>query len=244
MKQGTFEIIKNTPLTDTVFRLDLAGDTSAVTAPGQFVEIALPGLYLRRPISVFDKEEGRLSLIIKRVGAGTEALAGMKTGTLDILTGLGNGYDLAAAGESPLLIGGGVGVPPLYLLAKELLKKGAKPSVILGFNTKSELFCEEEFKTLGIDTTVATADGSYGVKGFVTDAMRDKAYSYFYACGPVPMLKALTKAAVSPGEMSLEARMGCGFGACMGCTVKTAEGPKRVCKEGPVFKKEALVWED
>ena len=244
MKQGLFTIVNNTPLTEAVFRLDLEGDTSAITAPGQFVEIALPGMYLRRPISVFDKAEGKLSLIIKRVGAGTEALARMQTGTLDILTGLGNGYDLAAAGESPLLIGGGVGVPPLYLLAKELLKKGAKPSVILGFNTKSELFGEEDFKALGINTAVTTADGSYGIKGFVTDAMRDKKYSYFYACGPVPMLKALSKAALSRGEMSLEARMGCGFGVCMGCSIKTAEGPKRVCKEGPVFKKEVLTWED
>ena len=244
MKQGTFEIISNIPLTDSVFRLDLSGDTSAVTAPGQFVEIALPELFLRRPISVFDRTGTTLSLIIKRVGRGTEALAGRKTGTLDILTGLGNGYDLAASGKEPLLIGGGVGVPPLYLLAKELIGRGAKPSVILGFNTKSELFCEEEFKALGIKTYVTTADGSCGQKGFVTDAMRQISYSYFYACGPVPMLKSLTKTAATPGEMSLEARMGCGFGACMGCTVKTAEGPRRVCKEGPVFKKEVLVWED
>lgn len=244
MKQGTFEIIKNTPLTGSVFRLDLRGDTDAVTAPGQFVEIALPGLFLRRPISVFDREEGRLSLIIKRVGKGTEALYAMREGKLDILTGLGNGYDLSAAGERPLLIGGGVGVPPLFLLAKELMKAGKAPQVILGFNTRSELFCETEFKALGAAVRVTTVDGSYGQKGFVTDAMRPLDYTYFYACGPVPMLRALCGESRTAGELSLEARMGCGFGACMGCTVKTAEGPRRVCKEGPVFKKEALTWED
>ena len=243
MKQTEFEIISNTPLTESVFRLDLRGDTDGI-APGQFVEIALPGLFLRRPISVYDRDAELLSLIIKRVGKGTDVLAGMKTGKLDILTGLGNGYDLSAAGEHPLLIGGGVGVPPLYLLARELLQNGVRPQAILGFNTAAELFAREAFEALGVKTFVTTADGSLGIKGFVTDAMRTLSYTYFYACGPVPMLRALCAQSVTSGELSLEARMGCGFGACMGCTVKTADGPRRVCKEGPVFRKEALVWED
>ena len=244
MKQGLFTILENMPLTATVFRLTVRGDTSAVTAPGQFAEIALPGLFLRRPISVADRAGDTLTFIIKRVGKGTEALAGMQAGPLDILTGLGNGYDLAAAGEAPLLIGGGVGVPPLYLLSKELLAAGVKPRVVLGFNTAEEIFCLDAFEALGLDVYITTIDGSRGRKGFVTDAVRTLDHSYFYACGPVPMLRAVCRETVTGGEVSLEARMGCGFGACMGCTVQTKAGPKRVCKEGPVFKKEVLLWED
>ena len=245
MKQSIFTIVENIPLTDTVFRMVLEGDTSAVTAPGQFVNIQLDGLYLRRPISVCDREGDKLTIVYKTVGKGTEQMSRMQPGEkLDVLTGLGNGYDLSLSGDKPVLLGGGVGVPPMYLLAKKLLEQGKKVSVILGFNTKSEIFYEEEFKKLGCDVTVTTVDGSYGTKGFVTTAMETMNYTYFYTCGPEPMLKAVYKAAATSGQMSFEKRMGCGFGACMGCSCKTLTGYKRICKEGPVMKKEEILWED
>ena len=245
MKQSIFTIVENIPLTDTVFRMVLEGDTSAVTAPGQFVNIQLDGLYLRRPISVCDREGDKLTIVYKTVGKGTEQMSRMQPGEkLDVLTGLGNGYDLSLSGDKPVLLGGGVGVPPMYLLAKKLLEQGKKVSVILGFNTKSEIFYEEEFKKLGCDVTVTTVDGSYGTKGFVTTAMETMNYTYFYTCGPEPMLKAVYKAAATSGQMSFEKRMGCGFGACMGCSCKTITGYKRICKEGPVMKKEEILWED
>ena len=244
MKEGLFQIIDNIPLTDSVFRLSLRGDTSACSRPGQFAELSLPGFFLRRPISVCNVEGDTLTLIYKCVGRGTEALSKMRTGSLHLLTGLGNGYDTRLSGERPLLIGGGVGVPPLYLLARTLLREGKQPAVILGFNKAAELFLAEEFRSLGIPVTVTTADGSCGQKGFVTDAARDREYSYFYACGPKPMLRALCGQMKTSGQLSLEERMGCGFGACMGCSVKTKNGFKRVCKDGPVFEKEALLWED
>ena len=223
--------------------MKLIGDTEGIVA-GQFVNIKIDGLYLRRPISVCDSEEGELTLIYKVVGIGTEAMSGMREGeALDILTGLGNGYDLTASGECPLLVGGGVGTPPLYKLAKELTAMGKKVTVILGFNTKSEVFYEKEFEALGATVKVCTVDGSYGIRGFVTDAMKDVGYTYFYSCGPEPMLRALYKASVTSGEMSFEERMGCGFGACMGCSCKTVSGNKRICKEGPVLKKEDIIWE-
>ena len=244
MKQGFFEIIENIPLTDCVYRMALRGDTSAITAPGQFVNIKLDGLYLRRPISVCDYDEKTLTIIYKVVGKGTEAMASMKEGRLDILTGLGNGYDLSVSGESPVLIGGGVGVPPMYNLAKKLLEQGKKVTVILGFNIKNEIFYEEEFKKLGCTVLVTTVDGSYGIKGFVTDALKDVPYTYFYTCGPEPMLKAIYKASTTSGQMSFEERMGCGFGACMGCSCKTLTGYKRICKDGPVMQKEEIAWEN
>ena len=245
MKQGIFEIIENTALTESVFKMVLRGDVSAVTAPGQFVNIKLDGLFLRRPISVCDLGDDTLTIIYKAVGKGTEQMSRMLPGeTLDVLTGLGNGYDLTQSGDQPVLIGGGVGVPPMYLLAKKLIAEGKKISVILGFNTKSEIFYEDAFKALGADVTVTTVDGSYGVKGFVTDALKDIRYTYFYTCGPEPMLKAVYKASVTSGQMSFEKRMGCGFGACMGCSCKTITGYKRICKEGPVMKKEEILWED
>ena len=245
MKQSIFTIVENTPLTDTVYRMVLEGDTSAVTAPGQFVNLKLEGLYLRRPISVCDLQEDKLTIVYKAVGKGTEQMSRMQAGEyVDILTGLGNGYDLTLSGDKPVLLGGGVGVPPMYLLAKELLKQGKKVSVILGFNTKSEIFYEEEFKNLGCDVTVTTVDGSYGTKGFVTTALETMDYTYFYTCGPEPMLKAVYKASNTSGQMSFEKRMGCGFGACMGCSCKTLTGYKRICKEGPVMKKEEILWED
>ncbi len=242
MKNSVFTIAENKKLASAVYEMRLAGDTGGIT-PGQFVNISVPGFFLRRPISVCDREENALTLVYKTVGHGTEAMAALKPGeTVDLLTGLGNGYDLSFAGEAPLLVGGGVGVPPLYYLAKELAKQGVKPAVILGFNTKNEIFYEGEFKALGCDVTVTTADGSYGVKGFVTDAFPEN-YSYVYACGPMPMLRAVYNKP-GDGQYSFEERMGCGFGACMGCSRKTKTGYKRVCKEGPVFYKEEIVWED
>lgn len=243
MKQGIFEILENTPLAPGVYRMRLAGDTCAITSPGQFVNIRLEGLFLRRPISVCDVEGNVLTIIYKVVGKGTERLSQMTEGKLDLLTGLGNGYDLTASGDNPVLLGGGVGVPPMYLLAKKLIGRGKKVRVILGFNTQPEIFYEQEFRALGAEVTVTTADGSYGVKGFVTDAMTAMDYSYFYACGPEPMLKAVYRASKTSGQMSFEERMGCGFGACMGCSCKTITGYKRICKDGPVMRKEEILWE-
>ncbi len=244
MKQGFFEILTNEALTQDVFRMVLKGDTSAITASGQFVNIKLNGFFLRRPISVCDCTDGELTIIYKVVGEGTLQMSKMQIGeVLDVLTGLGNGYDTKMSGEAPLLLGGGVGVPPLYMLAKQLIAQGKRVSVILGFNKKSEVFYEKEFRSLGADVTVTTVDGSYGVRGFVTDAL-PASYSYFYTCGPEPMLKAVYRATTTQGELSFEERMGCGFGACMGCSCKTLTGYKRICKDGPVMKKEEILWEN
>ena len=244
MKQSIFKILSNEALTSSVYRMTLEGDTSAITAPGQFVNIRLEGKFLRRPISVCDWEAGKLTLVYKVVGHGTAQMAAMTAGEpLDILTGLGNGYDLTLTGENPVLVGGGVGVPPMYGLAKHLRALGKPVQVILGFNTKNEIFYEEEFKALGCTVYVTTVDGSYGIHGFVTDALKDLSYSHFCACGPEPMLKALYKASQTSGQMSFEERMGCGFGACMGCSCKTLTGNKRICKEGPVMKKEEILWD-
>ena len=243
MKQSIFTIVSNEALTDVVYKMVLEGDTSAITNCGQFVDIQLDGMYLRRPISVCDYDDKTLTIVYKVVGHGTEAMAAMSAGTkLDILTGLGNGYDLTLAGDKPVLLGGGVGVPPMYNLAKKLREQGKEVKVILGFNVKSEIFYEEEFKALGCDVTVTTVDGSYGTKGFVTDALPET-YTYFYTCGPEPMLKAVYRASKTSGQMSFEERMGCGFGACMGCSCKTLTGYKRICKDGPVMKKEEILWE-
>lgn len=243
MKQGIFQILSNKALTENVYKMVLAGDTSAITAPGQFVNIQLAGKFLRRPISVCDWDCETLTIIYKVVGKGTEQMSAMAAGeTLDLLTGLGNGYDLTLSGDKPLLLGGGVGVPPMYALAKSLAKEEKAVSVILGFNKKNEVFYEEEFKALGCHVTVTTADGSYGKRGFVTDALPED-YTYFYTCGPEPMLKAVYRATTTSGQMSFEERMGCGFGACMGCSCKTLTGYKRICKDGPVMKKEEILWE-
>ena len=242
MKNSVFTITKNTPLTSNVYIMTLKGDTEDIRC-GQFVNIKLEGLYLRRPISVCDCDGDTLTLIYKVVGRGTELMSRMTVGeSLDLLTGLGNGYDTAPSGDRPLLLGGGVGVPPLYMLCKRLVAEGKHPTVILGFNTADEIFYADEFKALGAEVIVATADGSAGVKGFVTNAMEGVDYSYFYTCGPEPMLKAVYKATTTSGQMSFEERMGCGFGACMGCSCKTITGYKRICKEGPVMKKEEIIW--
>ena len=250
MKQGIFEISANERLTECVMKMTLLGDVGAVNAPGQFINIRLDGLFLRRPISVFDldPENGTVTIIYKIVGKGTEQMSRMHAGEkLDALTGLGNGYDTEISGDHPVLIGGGVGVPPMYLLAKRLLAEGKTLSVVLGFNTKKEIFCEEDFKALGgkADVTVMTVDGSYGIKGFVTDApvMKNGDYTHFYTCGPEPMLRAVWKNTVTDGQLSFEERMGCGFGACMGCSCKTITGYKRICKDGPVMRKGEILWE-
>ena len=243
MKQSIFTIKENVALTTNVYKMVLVGDTSDITNCGQFVNILLDGLYLRRPISVCDCEGDTLTLVYKVVGKGTEQMSGMASGEcLDILTGLGNGYDLSKSGDAPLLLGGGVGVPPMYMLCKRLIAEGKRVSVILGFNKADEVFYEDEFKALGADVTVCTADGSYGTKGFVTAPMEEMDYSYFYTCGPEPMLKAIYKTAKTSGQFSFEERMGCGFGACMGCSCKTVTGYKRICKDGPVLEKEEIIW--
>ena len=244
MKQGIFKIIENTQLNSSVFRMRLQGDVSDITASGQFVNIQLEGHYLRRPISVCDVDSDSVTILYKVVGHGTEQMSKMAVGEeLDVLTGLGNGYDLSLSGDEPLLLGGGVGVPPLYLLAKKLIKDNKKVHVVLGFNTKDEVFYEQEFKDLGAEVTVTTVDGSYGVKGFVTDALPDN-YTHFYTCGPEPMLKAVFRSTKTGGQFSFEERMGCGFGACMGCSCKTVTGYKRICKDGPVLLKEEILWEN
>ncbi len=243
MNRVLFTIKENKALTENVYKIVLFGDTQDITRSGQFVNILIDGLYLRRPISVCDYAKDNLTLIYKVVGKGTKKLSMMEAGEkLDVLTGLGNGYDLSLSGNNPLLIGGGVGVPPLYNLAKELIEQRKSVSVILGFNTKSEIFYEQEFKDLGANVTVCTVDGSYGVKGFVTDAIKS-GYTYFYVCGPEPMLKAVYNKTDTDGEFSFEERMGCGFGACVGCSCKTLYGTKRICKDGPVLKKGEIIWE-
>lgn len=243
MKQGIFEITENTKIAKDVFKMRLAGDTSGITGAGQFVNIKIDGFFLRRPISVCDFNENELLIIYKVVGKGTDRMSGLEAGQkLDLLTGLGNGYDLTVKTDKPVLIGGGVGVPPLYKLAKELKKQGKKVSVILGFNSKEEIFFEKEFKEIADRVLVCTADGTYGVKGFVTDALCDVDYDYFFTCGPEPMFRALEKTVKTSGQFSFEQRMGCGFGACMGCTCKTFTGNKRICREGPVLFREEIIW--
>ena len=243
MKRVIFKILKQQPLSKDTIKIVLEGDTSGITASGQFVNIKIDGLYLRRPISVCDYDEKTLTLIYKIVGEGTEKLIEMKAGEkLDVLVGLGNGYNLENSGNKPLLIGGGVGVPPLYNLCKKLRAEGKEVSVILGFNSKLEVFYKEEFEKLGASVFVTTVDGSEGIKGFVTNALDNIDYTYFYTCGPEPMLKAVYNATKTGGEFSFEERMGCGFGACMGCSCKTKYGNKRICKDGPVLLKEEIIW--
>ena len=242
MKQSLFTVAENRPLAKDVWQMTLRGDTSAITAPGQFINIKLAGHFLRRPISVCDWNDESVTIIYKVLGKGTDEMTRMPEGTvLDILTGLGNGFDTAKCGDKTLLIGGGVGVPPMYGTAKRLLSEGKHPIAVLGFNSKCDVFYEEEFRALGVETRVVTVDGSYGQKGFVSEALGE-GYDYFCACGPVAMLKAVSDASTSDGLLSFEERMGCGFGACVGCTCKTKYGNKRICKDGPVLTKEEVVW--
>ena len=243
MKQGIYTVLSNVALTDSVYKMVLEGDTLALTSPGQFVNLTVEGLYLRRPISVFDWDDTTISIIYKVVGEGTEKMAQWPVGyKCDVLTGLGNGFDMSKSGDEPVLIGGGVGIPPMFGLCKRLISEGKKPKVILGFNKESEIFCEEDFKAIGAETYITTVDGSVGIKGFVTDALKDMNYTYFYTCGPMPMFKAIERTAEGSGEYSFEERMGCGFGACMGCSCKTKYGNKRICKDGPVLKREEIIW--
>lgn len=248
MIQNTFTVCSNRALTDSVYRMVLEGPLEgAITAPGQFVNLKLPGYYLRRPISVCDWTDDTLTLIYKVVGHGTEAMAATPVGeSFDLLAGLGNGFDPSLSGDTPLLVGGGVGIPPLYGLCKALLAEGKTPGVILGFNTAEEIFLQEDFETLlegtGGSVCVTTVDGSAGTKGFVTDVMKDLDYSFFYTCGPMPMFRAIESVAATSGQYSFEERMGCGFGACMGCSIQTKNGNKRVCKDGPVLMREEIIW--
>ncbi|MBR5136494.1 MAG: dihydroorotate dehydrogenase electron transfer subunit [Clostridia bacterium] len=243
MKQGLFTIVSNELLAPSVYRMVLEGDTSGFTTPGQFADISIPGLYLRRPISLCDMDDKTMTFIYKVVGTGTDAMSNMTAGQqLDVLTGLGNGYDLSRSGDKPVLIGGGVGVPPMYYLAKQLIKAGKEVTVILGFNNASEIFYAKEFEEIGAKVYVTTVDGSVGTKGFVIDVLKTLDYSFFYTCGPMPMFRAIEAVATTDGQYSFEQRMGCGFGACMGCSMETKNGPKRVCKEGPVMDREEIIW--
>ena len=243
MTQVFMKITENKLIAERTYYMTLEGDTSAITASGQFVNIKLDGFYLRRPISVCDCEDGKLTIIYKVVGNGTEKMSELSAGDeLDVLCGLGNGYDTSKSGDSPVLIGGGVGVPPMYMLCKKLISEGKNVSVILGFNSEKEVFGVEEFEATGAKVYVATVDGSVGTKGFVTDVLKDIDYSYFYTSGPMPMFRAIEGMAKTSGQYSFEERMGCGFGACMGCSCKTKYGNKRICKDGPVLEREEIVW--
>ena len=245
MNQVIYTVTENACIAERIYKMILSGDISEIKAPGQFVNLKLDGFFLRRPISICDAENNNLTLIYKIVGKGTDRMSKLKAGKkLDVLTGLGNGYDITLSGNNPLLVGGGVGIPPLYMLCKRLIEKKAKPTVILGFGTAGEVFYENEFKELGVPVYVTTADGSYGQKGFVTDVMKNLHYTYFYACGPEPSFRAIDKSAQTGGQYSFEERMGCGFGACMGCSCKTLAGSKRICREGPVMKREEIIWEN
>ncbi len=244
MEQQFFTLRTNQLIARDVFRMTLDGPTGAITAPGQFVNIKIDGLFLRRPLSVCDWDSDTLTLIYKVVGVGTDRLSHCLPSTrLDLLTGLGNGYDTAPSGQAPLLLGGGVGVPPLYGLCRRLIAEGKSPVAVLGFNSQADVFYADEFRRLGADVRVTTADGTCGRRGFVTDALEGLDYTYFYTCGPEPMLKAVYKSTHTSGQFSFEERMGCGFGACMGCSCKTVTGYKRICKEGPVLRKEEILWQ-
>ena len=243
MEHKIFIVNQNKPIAKNTVKMVLKGDTEGITKAGQFVNVKIDGFFLRRPISVCDVEEGLLTIIYKIVGRGTEAMAQMRKGQeLDLLTGLGNGYDTSKSGERPLLIGGGVGVPPMYNLAKHLRAEGKEVQVLLGFNTREEIFYKEEFEMLGVKVYIATADGSVGIKGFVTDVMKNLEYTYFFTCGPLSMFKAIEEIAVTSGQYSFEERMGCGFGACMGCSCKTKYKNKRICKDGPILEREEIIW--
>lgn len=243
MKEVNYTLESNRKIAKDIYEMVLTGDNSAITRPGKFVNLLIDGCYLRRPLSVCNVEDDRLTLIYKVVGKGTEILSHAEPGAVfDTLTGLGNGFDVTRAGGYPLLVGGGVGVPPMYLLCRRLIENGAKPTVVLGFNTADDVFYRERFEALGAEVRVTTADGSVGTRGFVTDEVKRLMYTYFYACGPMPMFRALDQVVTTSGEYSFEERMGCGFGACMGCSCKTKYGTKRICVDGPVLRREEVIW--
>ena len=243
MKQSIFTVEENKNIANNTMKMVLAGDTSDITKAGQFVNIKIEGFFLRRPISVCDVDDHSLTLIYKIVGKGTEAMASLVKGEeLDILTGLGNGYNTSKSGINPVLIGGGAGVPPMYNLAKKLILEGKQLKVILGFSNISEIFFKEEFEELGTEVYIATVDGSVGTKGFVTDVLKNLDYTYFYTCGPENMFRAIEAIVKTSGQYSFEERMGCGFGACMGCSCETKYGNKRICKDGPVLEREEIIW--
>ncbi len=242
MKQSLFEIVSNKKIARDIYEMVLKGDTSEITAPGQFINIKIDGYFLRRPISVCDYDSETVTIIYKVVGNGTEEMSKMERGTLDILTGLGNGFDTSKSGDKPLLIGGGVGVPPMFNLCRKLREEGKEVTVITGFMSRDDVFYKEEFEALGAKVYITTNDGSEGIKGFVTDAMEGTEYTHFYTCGPEMMLKGVYDKSKTSGQLSFEARMGCGFGACMGCSCKTKYGNKRICKDGPVLMKEEVIW--
>ena len=243
MKEVNYTVESNRRIARDIWEMVLCGDNSAITRPGQFVNLLIDGCYLRRPLSVCNAEGDRLTLIYKVVGKGTEILSRTQLGTvINTRSGLGNGFDVTRAGERPLLVVGGVGVPPMYLLCRRLIENGAKPVVVLGFNTAEDVFYRSEFEALGAEVHIATADGSVGTRGFVTDVVKNLDYTYFYTCGPMPMFYALERTVRTVGEYSFEERMGCGFGACMGCSCKTKYGTKRICVNGPVLKREEIIW--
>lgn len=241
--QKQFMTIKEVrKLQKDIFLMVLSGDCKDIDRPGRFVNIKIEGLYLRRPISICDFNNDEITIIFKTVGEGTKQLSEMKPGeVLDVLIPLGNGFDISANCKKPVVIGGGIGVPPLLNLCKQLLAAGKKPAVILGFNTSEDAVLIDEFKALGVEPVITTADGSMGTKGFVTGPLADMDFDYVFTCGPEPMLKAIWDMA-EDGQFSFEARMACGFGACMGCTCETKYGYKRICKDGPIMYKEEIIW--
>ena len=245
MKRAVFTVLGNERISADVFDLRLSGDTSELVGSGQFVNADIPDLYLRRPISICDYSPGEMRLVIKIVGKGTQKMASLKEGDpVDLLVPLGNGFDTAKSGKTPYLFGGGVGVAPMVRLAKDLIGQGKKTTVVLGFNSSSDVILYDDYcRIVGKENVfVTTVDGSFGQKGFVTEVNADGA-SFVYSCGPLPMMKALDKAIECGAEYSFESRMGCGFGACMGCTLASAGGPVRVCREGPVFRKGEILWQ-
>ena len=242
MQKKRFQIAENSLIALKTYKLVLVGDCAV---EGEFVHIAIPGFYLRRPLSICDLEDGRMAIVYKVVGKGTRVLSERQSGeTLEVLTGLGKGFDPDACREEALLVGGGLGVPPLLLLAKRLKAQGKKVTAVLGFNTAEERILVPEFESVCDTVAVSTVDGSVGVKGFVTDAIKalQPSFDCFYTCGPMVMMKVVCQTLEGPGECSLEERMGCGAGFCYGCSIQTKNGPRRVCKDGPVFKKEELIW--
>lgn len=244
--QGMMEIVKIENIADNVYEMTLKGaGAKYITKPGQFINIKINDSlqpYLRRPMSISDYDDQTIIIVFKVVGLGTEILKNKAIGEkLDCLIGLGNGFEINEG--DALLVGGGLGTPPLYNLGKKLHKKGIKVTTVLGFNSKKDIFYVDKFKEFG-DVFVATMDGSVGTKGTVVDVIKQAnlTFDYYYTCGPEPMLDAMVINYPNNGQLSFEARMGCGFGACMGCSCKVKTKPyKRICVEGPVLLSEEVI---